>query len=82
MTGLYYNRLYQIGIRCLAATGYTFFYDLLELYQIGIRCLAATNMTIGNLQFQLYQIGIRCLAATRLFHFVFLLYYIRLELDV
>ncbi len=37
-----YSRLYQIGIRCLAATRYKVYAQLQELYQIGIRCLAAT----------------------------------------
>ncbi len=36
-------KLYQIGIRCLAATHFVKYFVLLKLYQIGIRCLAATG---------------------------------------
>ena len=58
--------LYQIGIRCLAATALSATYVDIGLYQIGIRCLAATILCKYISQYILYQIGIRCLAATRL----------------
>ena len=56
--------LYQIGIRCLAATERRDIVRANPLYQIGIRCLAATKMVMLTRHNQLYQIGIRCLAAT------------------
>ena len=37
------GQLYQIGIRCLAATNITCNISPIWLYQIGIRCLAATQ---------------------------------------
>ena len=37
--------LYQIGIRCLAATNTSGDINNFILYQIGIRCLAATLLT-------------------------------------
>ena len=37
-------KLYQIGIRCLAATGCEQLDTRVILYQIGIRCLAATTL--------------------------------------
>ena len=57
-------QLYQIGIRCLAATVGVVNHVLIELYQIGIRCLAATFDNRKTRNSTLYQIGIRCLAAT------------------
>gem|GEM_PF-1799951 len=38
--------LYQIGIRCLAATLWLPYNLCEKLYQIGIRCLAATNLSV------------------------------------
>ena len=75
-------RLYQIGIRCLAAT-YTLAQPFpFELYQIGIRCLAATGLTHILVICLLYQIGIRCLAATTKRQYLSNVDYIKLELDV
>ena len=37
------RQLYQIGIRCLAATELLHVCQRQQLYQIGIRCLAATD---------------------------------------
>ena len=44
------NALYQIGIRCLAATDVSLFRLFGRLYQIGIRCLAATQIGHGELR--------------------------------
>ena len=40
------KELYQIGIRCLAATGSLGYQNRFALYQIGIRCLAATTESV------------------------------------
>ena len=74
--------LYQIGIRCLAATRRLQSGNLEILYQIGIRCLAATRQGQLRQNVALYQIGIRCLAATAVCHILDILNYIKLELDV
>ena len=58
--------LYQIGIRCLAATSVYVQFKAILLYQIGIRCLASTIAQEKMAKATLYQIGIRCLAATEL----------------
>ena len=76
------SKLYQIGIRCLAATAGTTRRHGLQLYQIGIRCLAATPTGRQCSLVPLYQIGIRCLAATCRLVVYYNKYYIRLELDV
>ena len=69
--------LYQIGIRCLAATGWPYLSHKTQLYQIGIRCLAATKSVYIRHIFILYQIGIRCLAATTVCQPSKKIYYIR-----
>ena len=42
-----FYQLYQIGIRCLAATTLCRGHSSVKLYQIGIRCLAATVLPRG-----------------------------------
>ena len=79
---VYDSKLYQIGIRCLAATEAAVSFARFSLYQIGIRCLAATGFMKRLRRRELYQIGIRCLAATITDDDFVLIYYIKLELDV